>query len=107
LYVSRGNQVQMPNLLNLSADDARRELKRSGFDGDIRFSQQDTDNPSQNGVVIGQSVRPRDGVDPDGSVGVTVGRYRGSNNSSPSGRSSSSSPSSPSSGIPGGGLLGN
>jgi eukaryotic-like serine/threonine-protein kinase len=105
LYVSRGNQVQMPNLLNLSADDARRELKRSGFDGDIRFSQQDTDNPSQNGVVISQSVRPRDGVDPDGSVNVTVGRYRGSN-SSPSSRSNSS-PSSPSSGIPGGGLLGN
>ncbi|MBO0877191.1 MAG: Stk1 family PASTA domain-containing Ser/Thr kinase [Pseudonocardia sp.] len=106
MYVSRGNQMEMPNLLNLSSDDARRELKRAGFDGDIRLSQQDTNDPSQNGVVIGQSVRPRDGVDPDGSVGLTVGRYRGGGSGSTSGRGSSS-PSSTSNSLPGGGLIGN
>jgi serine/threonine protein kinase len=77
MYVSRGNEVEMPNVLNLSADDARRELKRAGFDGDIRFSQQDTNDPSQDGMVIRQSVSPGQSVDPDGSVELTVGRSRG------------------------------
>ncbi|WP_028927321.1 Stk1 family PASTA domain-containing Ser/Thr kinase [Pseudonocardia acaciae] len=107
IYISRGNQAQMPNLRGYTQDDARKELKRSGFDGDLRFSQQDTDDPSQSGTVIGQSVRPGDGLDPDGSVTLNIGRYRGS--TSPSGRSnsgpSSSTPSTPN--FPGSGLIGN
>jgi serine/threonine-protein kinase len=88
LYVSRGNQIKMPDVRNLTADDARRALKSAGFDGDIQFTKTSVSNPSQSDVVVSQSVAPNQGVDPEGSVQLSVGQYSGGSSSS-SGNSSS------------------
>ncbi|GAA5144223.1 Stk1 family PASTA domain-containing Ser/Thr kinase [Pseudonocardia eucalypti] len=87
LYVSRGNEVEMPNLKNMSADDAKKALKDAGFDGQIGYRVRDVDDPTQSGYVVDQSVKAGDGLDPDGEVELTVGQYRGG------GGSGSSSPS--------------
>jgi serine/threonine-protein kinase len=82
LYVSRGNQIQMPDVRNLTAADARTALKSAGFDGDIQFTKTSVSNPSLADVVVSQSVAPNQGVDPEGSVQLAVGQYSGTSSSS-------------------------
>ena len=82
LYISRGNQVQMPDVRNLTADDARKALKSAGFDGDIQFTKTSVSNPSLSDVVVSQSVAPNQGIDPEGSVQLSVGQYSGGTSSS-------------------------
>jgi serine/threonine protein kinase/beta-lactam-binding protein with PASTA domain len=91
LFVSRGNQIQMPDVRNLTSDDARQALKSKGFSGDIQFSTSSVSDPNLDGVVISQSTAPGQGVDPDGTVGLTVGKFNSSSGSSGSTGSSSSS----------------
>ncbi|MDT7671323.1 MAG: eukaryotic-like serine/threonine-protein kinase, partial [Pseudonocardiales bacterium] len=82
LYVSRGNQIKMPDVRNLTAADARTALKSAGFDGDIQFTKTSVSNPSLADVVVSQSVAPNQGVDPEGSVQLAVGQYSGTSSSS-------------------------
>jgi beta-lactam-binding protein with PASTA domain/tRNA A-37 threonylcarbamoyl transferase component Bud32 len=89
LYVSRGNQVKMPDVRNLTAADARTALKSAGFDGDIQFTKTSVSNPSLADVVVSQSVAPNQGVDPEGSVQLAVGQYSGTSSSSSNSNSSS------------------
>jgi serine/threonine-protein kinase len=89
LYISRGNQIQMPDVRNLTADDARKALKGAGFDGDIQFTKTSVSNPSLADVVVSQSVAPNQGIDPEGSVQLSVGQFSGGSTSS-NGNSSSS-----------------
>jgi serine/threonine-protein kinase len=77
LYVSRGNQIAMPDVRNLTTNDARKALKNAGFDGDIQITRTSVSNPDQDGVVVSQSVAPQQGVNPDGSVQLTVGQLAG------------------------------
>jgi beta-lactam-binding protein with PASTA domain len=90
LFVSRGNQIQMPDVRNLTADDARKALKSKGFSGDIQFNTSSVSDPNLDGVVISQSTAPGQGVDPDGTVGLTVGKFNSSSGSSGSTSSSGS-----------------
>jgi serine/threonine-protein kinase len=92
LYVSRGNQIQMPDVRNLTAADARTALKSAGFDGDIQFTKTSVSNPSLADVVVSQSVAPNQGVDPEGSVQLAVGQYSGTSSSSSSSSSSGNRP---------------
>jgi serine/threonine-protein kinase len=94
LYVSRGNQIAMPDVRNLSADDARRTLKSAGFDGDIQFTRTGVSNPNLDSVVVSQSVAPGQGVNPDGSVQLAVGQFSGGSSSSGNSGSGSGSGSS-------------
>jgi serine/threonine-protein kinase len=87
LYVSRGNQIKMPDVRNLTADDARKALKNAGFDGDIQFTKTSVNDPSLSGIVVSQSVAPGQGVNPEGSVQLAVGQF-GSGSSTSSGSSS-------------------
>jgi len=82
LYVSRGNQVLMPDVRNLTADDARKALKSAGFDGDIQFTKTSVSNANLSGVVVSQSVAPGQGVDPEGSVQLSVGQFSSGSSSS-------------------------
>ena len=94
LYVSRGNQVQMPDVRNLTADDARKALKSAGFDGDIQFTRTSVSNPNLSDVVVAQSVAAGQGVDPEGSVQLSVGQYSGGSSSGSGSGSNSGSGSS-------------
>ena len=82
LSVSRGNQVTMPDLRNLSVDDAKSKLKDSGFRGEEQFTTTSVTDPSLDSVVISQSVAPNQGVDSEGTVQIGVGRFSGSSSSS-------------------------
>ncbi|HEY2206327.1 MAG TPA: Stk1 family PASTA domain-containing Ser/Thr kinase [Pseudonocardia sp.] len=84
LFVTRGNQVTMPDVRKLSLDDAKRALKDAGFDGDIRTSRTDVSDPSLNDTVLAQSVAPNSGLDPDGTVQLTVGNASSNGGSTPS-----------------------
>jgi len=72
----------MPDVRNLTADDARKALKSAGFDGDIQFTKTSVSNPSLSDVVVSQSVAPNQGIDPEGSVQLSVGQYSGGTSSS-------------------------
>ncbi|MBV9312385.1 MAG: Stk1 family PASTA domain-containing Ser/Thr kinase [Pseudonocardia sp.] len=80
LVVSRGNQLTMPDLTNLTTDDAKRTLKSARFKGDILTQKRSVNDPTQSGRVIAQSIPPGQGVDQDGTVTLLVGDYRGSSN---------------------------
>jgi serine/threonine-protein kinase len=90
LFVSRGNQVSMPDLRNLSVNDAKNKLKDAGFRGEVQFTTTGVSDPSLDSVVISQSVAPNQGVDAEGTIQVGVGRFSGSSSSSNSSSNNSS-----------------
>jgi beta-lactam-binding protein with PASTA domain len=80
----------MPDLRNLSVNDAKNKLKDAGFRGEVQFTTTGVSDPSLDSVVISQSVAPNQGVDAEGTIQVGVGRFSGSSSSSNSSSNNSS-----------------
>jgi len=87
LKVLGGDQVQMPNLRNLTKNDARDALRSAGVKRSPDFFTVSVNNPDQDGRVVDQSVAPGQGVDPEQQVQVYVGKYEGGSGSGNSGAS--------------------
>jgi serine/threonine-protein kinase len=74
LTVSRGNQLQMPELRGQSPDQALVTLKKLGWTGTLRQVFTPVNDPNQAGVIVAQDVPPGAGFARDQTITVTVGR---------------------------------
>ncbi|HEY9415574.1 MAG TPA: Stk1 family PASTA domain-containing Ser/Thr kinase [Pseudonocardia sp.] len=76
LSVSKGNGQLMPDLTNDTVDDAKSALRDAGLrSSNIRYQDSSTDDPSEDGRVIGQSIPKGTVVTRDSEVTLTVGQY--------------------------------
>ncbi|MCF7551906.1 Stk1 family PASTA domain-containing Ser/Thr kinase [Pseudonocardia sp. WMMC193] len=76
LSLSRGNQVQVPNVVGKSASEAVQELNAAGL-RNYNLTGQQVQDQSQNNVVISTSPSAGSSMDPDDEVTVVVGQFRG------------------------------
>jgi serine/threonine-protein kinase len=74
LTVSRGNQIQMPNLRGLTPDQALAALQRMGWNGTLHQVFTQVNDPNQAGLIVAQDVPPGTGFARDQTITVNVGR---------------------------------
>jgi serine/threonine-protein kinase len=74
LTVSRGNQLQMPNLHGLTPDQALASLQRMGWNGTLHEVFTQVNDPGQTGTIVAQDVPAGTGFTRDQTITVTVGR---------------------------------
>ncbi len=72
--VSRGNQLQMPNLRGQTPTQALATLQRAGWAGTLRQTFTPVDDPNQVGVILRQDVPPGTGFARDQTINITVGQ---------------------------------
>ncbi len=72
--VSRGNQLQMPNLRGQTPTQALATLQRLGWAGTLMRTSTPVDDANQVGVIVRQDVPPGTGFARDQTVTVTVGQ---------------------------------
>ncbi|HTK67462.1 MAG TPA: Stk1 family PASTA domain-containing Ser/Thr kinase [Pseudonocardia sp.] len=76
LSVSRGNGQLMPDLTNDTVDDAKSALREAGLrSSNIRYQDSSTNDPSEDGRVIAQSIPKGTVVTKDSQVTLTIGQY--------------------------------
>ncbi|MBC8093185.1 MAG: Stk1 family PASTA domain-containing Ser/Thr kinase [Pseudonocardia sp.] len=81
LQISRGNQLQVPDLLGLDRGDAVNELRDAGFDvDDVRFQQRSVSDSGQDNEVIEQSVDAGQSLEDGDELVVTIGDAGGGDN---------------------------
>jgi serine/threonine-protein kinase len=74
LTVSRGNQLQMPNVRGQTPAQALNTLQRLGWAGTLRQIFVPVDDTNQVGVIIKQDVPPGTGFTRDQTITVSVGQ---------------------------------
>jgi serine/threonine-protein kinase len=74
LTVSRGNQLQMPNLRGLTPDQALTALQRMGWNGTLHQVFTQVNDPNQAGLIVAQDVPAGTGFARDQTITVNVGR---------------------------------
>jgi eukaryotic-like serine/threonine-protein kinase len=74
LFVSKGpTEASVPDVTSFSRADAIATLRNSGFK--VVVDVQDTQDPSQDGVVLTQTPGPGEAAKPGSTVTITVGHY--------------------------------
>jgi serine/threonine-protein kinase len=73
LSVSRGNQIQVPDVVGQSASDAVRQLNSAGI-RNYNLQGQQVQDPSQNNTVLSTSPAAGSAMDPDDEITVVVGQ---------------------------------
>jgi beta-lactam-binding protein with PASTA domain/tRNA A-37 threonylcarbamoyl transferase component Bud32 len=74
LTVSRGNQLQMPDLRGQTPTQALNALRRLGWNGTLKQILTPSKDPAQVGVIITQDVPAGTGFTRDQTITITVGR---------------------------------
>ncbi|GAA1192663.1 Stk1 family PASTA domain-containing Ser/Thr kinase [Pseudonocardia alaniniphila] len=74
LLISRGNEIQVPNVVGESASDAVDALRRAGFRS-IDQETVDVNSQDQDGVIVQQSIRAGSTAEPDDSITISRGRF--------------------------------
>jgi eukaryotic-like serine/threonine-protein kinase len=74
LMVSRGNQLQMPNLRGQTPTQAQATLQRLGWTGSFKEVLTPVDDANQVGLIVKQDVPPGTGFAVDQIITITVGR---------------------------------
>ncbi|HKR50925.1 MAG TPA: Stk1 family PASTA domain-containing Ser/Thr kinase [Pseudonocardiaceae bacterium] len=77
LTVSRGNQLQMPDLRGQTRSQAANTLQRLGFNGTLRQVGVPVNDPDQVGIVVAQDVPAGTGFARDQTITITVGTNAG------------------------------
>jgi serine/threonine-protein kinase len=77
LTVSRGNQLQMPDLRGQTLDQAKNTLQRLGFAGTLRQLSVPVNDPDQVGIIVAQDVPAGSGFARDQTITITVGTRAG------------------------------
>ncbi|HXV91672.1 MAG TPA: Stk1 family PASTA domain-containing Ser/Thr kinase, partial [Pseudonocardia sp.] len=72
LLISRGNQVQMPDVRGLQPQQAQQLLRDAGFRR-VDLDNRRVEDPNQDNVIIDQSVQPGQTVNPDDEVRIIFG----------------------------------
>ncbi|MFI6098307.1 Stk1 family PASTA domain-containing Ser/Thr kinase [Lentzea sp. NPDC051213] len=75
LRVSKGNQIEMPDLTGLSDKDAEAKLKAAGWNGNFNIQEQAVGNPSQDKKVLSQQPTKGTAITKGSTVTVTVGKF--------------------------------
>jgi serine/threonine-protein kinase len=84
LTVSRGNQLEMPDLEGQTPSQAQSILQRLGWTGTLKVVTAPTDNSDLVGRIIKQDVPAGTGFARDQTITVTVGQSSPSSTTSPS-----------------------
>ncbi|GAA1296687.1 Stk1 family PASTA domain-containing Ser/Thr kinase [Pseudonocardia xinjiangensis] len=74
LQVSRGNEVEVPNVVGESVSDAQRDLQQAGF-RNLSLATADVNSQDQDGKIIKQSVPAGSTADPNDEITITRGRF--------------------------------
>ena len=91
LQVSRGNQIQMPDLTGLTTDEAQAKLKDLGWNGTLNVAKTQADKPNEVGKIVEQDPANGQTITSDQTINVRVAEARG--NQTTSATSSTSPPS--------------
>ena len=75
LKVSRGNGVTVPDVSGMTRDDAENTLRSAGFKVDR--NEQDVLDPTQDGIVVGQSPAGGSAAKSGDRVTITIGKFGG------------------------------
>jgi serine/threonine-protein kinase len=73
LTVSRGNQLQMPDLRGQTPTQAQAMLRKLGWVGTLKQVVAPVDDPGQAGVIVAQDVPPGTGFARDQTITITIG----------------------------------
>jgi serine/threonine-protein kinase len=84
LTVSRGNQLEMPDLQGQTPSQAQNALQRLGWTGTLRVATAPTNDPDLVGLILRQDVPAGTGFARDQTITVTVGQSSSSSTTSPS-----------------------
>ncbi|MDQ4032922.1 MAG: Stk1 family PASTA domain-containing Ser/Thr kinase [Actinomycetota bacterium] len=84
LTVSRGNQLEMPDLQGQTPTQAQNALQRLGWTGTLRVATAPTNDPDLVGLILRQDVPAGTGFARDQTITVTVGQSSSSSTTSPS-----------------------
>jgi eukaryotic-like serine/threonine-protein kinase len=74
LTVSRGNQLQMPDLRGQTPSQALSTLHKLGWVGTVKQISTPVEDATQSGVIVAQDVPPGTGFTRDQTITLTVGR---------------------------------
>ncbi|GAB3674606.1 Stk1 family PASTA domain-containing Ser/Thr kinase [Saccharopolyspora tripterygii] len=85
LVVSKGNQITMPKLENMSKSQAESALKAAGWNGEISESKQSTGDITKDDKVVSSSPQAGQKISKDQSITLYIGDYDSSSTSSPPG----------------------
>lgn len=85
LVVSKGNQITMPKLENMSKSQAESALKAAGWNGEITETKQSTGDITKDDKVVGSSPQSGQKISKDQSITLYIGDYDSSSTSSPPG----------------------
>ncbi|GAB2827784.1 Stk1 family PASTA domain-containing Ser/Thr kinase [Lentzea nigeriaca] len=75
LKVSKGNQIEMPDLTGLSQKEAENRLKSLGWSGNLNIQQQQVSDPSQDKAVLSQNPTKGSPITKGATVTLTVGKF--------------------------------
>ncbi|GAA3860429.1 Stk1 family PASTA domain-containing Ser/Thr kinase [Saccharothrix violaceirubra] len=77
LNVSRGNQILMPDIRNMSETQARTKLQQLGWTGDLQENGKTAvSDPSKDNKIQTQSVDPQQPITKNQRITVSVGEFR-------------------------------
>ena len=85
LVVSKGNQITMPQLQNMSKNEAEAALKAVGWNGTLSESEQPTGDSSKDDKVLSSTPQAGQKISKDQAITIYVGKYDSSSTSSPPG----------------------
>jgi beta-lactam-binding protein with PASTA domain len=77
LLISRGNEIQVPNVVGDSPSDAVNALRQAGF-RNIDQENVDVNSQDQDGVIVKQSIRAGSTADPNDSITISRGQFSSS-----------------------------
>ncbi|GAA0508139.1 serine/threonine protein kinase [Saccharopolyspora subtropica] len=75
LVVSNGQQISMPDLRGMSADEAEATLRARGWNGTINEVKQSTTDPNMDDKVISSSPAANQKISRNQAVTIYIGRY--------------------------------
>ncbi|WP_329788390.1 Stk1 family PASTA domain-containing Ser/Thr kinase [Lentzea sp. DG1S-22] len=75
LRVSKGNQIEMPDLTGLSEREADAKLKQLGWNGNLNVQEQQVGDPTQTKKVVAQNPARGTTITKGATVTITVGKF--------------------------------
>ncbi|SDP77571.1 Stk1 family PASTA domain-containing Ser/Thr kinase [Lentzea jiangxiensis] len=75
LRVSKGNQIEMPDLTGLSEREADAKLKQLGWNGNLNVQEQQVGDPTQTKKVVAQNPARGTTITKGSTVTITVGKF--------------------------------
>ncbi|SEP68133.1 serine/threonine protein kinase [Lentzea xinjiangensis] len=75
LKVSRGNQLEMPDLTGLTQREAETKLKALGWNGNLNVEEQQVTNPQQKDKVLTQNPAKGQQITKGSTVTITVAKF--------------------------------